>query len=116
MSARELNLSSAAPPVAGSATTGPQTEPITPVRTPIDWRALRFADRACCCGARPAVVAIIPPGPGRSHPTDLLLCGHHYRAGQMALAIAGAAVFTVAGASVAAGDLWKVGADPDRGT
>jgi hypothetical protein len=34
----------------------------------------------------------------------------------MALAIAGAAVFTVAGASVAAGDLWKAGADPDRGT
>jgi hypothetical protein len=116
MSARELHLSSAASPVARSEATGCTTEPLTPVRTPIDWRALRFADRACCCGARPAVVAVLPTGPGRSHPTDLLLCGHHYRAGQMALAIAGAAVFTVAGASVAAGDLWKVGADPDRET
>jgi hypothetical protein len=116
MSAKELHLSSAAPPVAGPETAGATTELVTPARTPIDWRALRFADLACCCRARPAVVAIIPPAPGRSHPTDLLLCGHHYRAGQKALAAAGAAVFTVAGASVAAGDLWKVGADPARET
>lgn len=116
MSAKELHLSSAAPPVAGSETAGTTTEPVTAVRTPIDWRALRFADRACCCRARPAVVAVFPPGPSRSHPIDLLLCGHHYRASQRALTMAGAAVFTVAGASLTAGDLWKVGADPDRET
>jgi hypothetical protein len=59
----------------------------------IDWRALRTASRACCCPARPVVVAVMPPAPGRSHPTDLLLCAHHYRASRAALDAAGAAVF-----------------------
>jgi hypothetical protein len=38
------------------------------------------------------VVAIIPPGLGRPHPADLLLCGHHYRVSQRALTAAGAMV------------------------
>ena len=53
---------------------------------------LAAAGRACCCPARPLVVAVIPPGAGLPHPTDLLLCGHHYRAGRDALRAAGAAV------------------------
>ncbi|HEY5354816.1 MAG TPA: hypothetical protein VIK57_20415 [Streptosporangiaceae bacterium] len=105
MTASDLHLSPAAPPVAG-----PETTPAAP----IDWRALRFADRACCCAARPATVVIMSPAPGRSHPTDLLLCGHHYRASQMALAVAGTAVFTVAGDPVTSADLWKVGAGSNR--
>ncbi len=109
MSASDPHLSSAAPRMARSEAT-----PATPVRGPIDWRALRFADRACCCEARPAVVVIMPPVAGRLHPTELLLCGHHYRASQMALAMSGATIFTVAGAALSSGDLWTVGAGSDR--
>jgi hypothetical protein len=57
------------------------------------WRALRTASRACCCPARPVVVAVMAPAPGRDHPTDLLLCGHHYRASRLPLLAAGAAVY-----------------------
>jgi hypothetical protein len=63
----------------------------------IDWRTLRTATRACCCPAKPAVVAVLPPAAGRGHPTDLLLCGHHYRASQLALLAADAAVFDAQG-------------------
>jgi hypothetical protein len=107
MSASDPNLSTAALEAARS-----ETEPITPARAPIDWRALRFADRSCCCAARPAVAIIMPAPPGRTRPTDLLLCGHHYRASQTSLAGTCAAVFTVAGAAVTADDLWTVGANP----
>ena len=109
MSASDLHVRATAPDAARSA-----TKPLTAARTPIDWRALRLADHACCCGARPAVAVVMPPAAGRPHQTDLLLCGHHYRQSQMALAQAGAAVFTMSGAAVTAGDCWKVGSDPDR--
>jgi hypothetical protein len=61
------------------------------------------ADRACCCPARPVVTVIMPPAPGRPHPVDLLLCGHHFRASQAALTAAGAAVYDDTGALVAGG-------------
>jgi hypothetical protein len=48
------------------------------------------AGRACCCPARPLVVAVIPPAAGRPHPADQL-CGHHHRACRNALQAAGAA-------------------------
>jgi hypothetical protein len=111
MTASDLHLSPAAPPVARSETTPPE-----PGCGAIDWRALRFAAHACCCAAGPAAVVIMPPAPGRTRPTDLLLCGHHYRATQIALAKAGGAFFTVEGDPVAAGDLWKVGAGSNRET
>jgi hypothetical protein len=69
-------------------------------RNAIDWRALKNADRACCCAARPVVVAVLPPAPGRDHPTDLLLCGHHYQVSRLALAAADAAVLTESGRPV----------------
>jgi hypothetical protein len=47
---------------------------------------------ACCCAARPAVRVIMPPGPSRAHPTELLLCGHHYRLSRRVLAYAGAVI------------------------
>jgi len=61
------------------------------------------ADRACCCPARPVVTVIMPPAPGRPHPVDLLLCGHHFRVSQAALTAAGAAVYDDTGALVAGG-------------
>ncbi|HTP17556.1 MAG TPA: hypothetical protein VMK13_17200 [Streptosporangiaceae bacterium] len=81
---------------AGHATKRSERDP-QPARPVIDWRALSTADRSCCCPARPAVVAIMPPVPGRDHPTDLLLCGHHYQVSRSALAAAGAAVLDVGG-------------------
>jgi hypothetical protein len=64
----------------------------------VNWRAsLRRADRACCCPARPSVVVIMPPTADRGRPADLLLCGHHFRVHEYALARAGAAVFDVNG-------------------
>ncbi len=49
-------------------------------------------DQACCCVARAVVRVIMPPAPGRPHETELLLCGHHYRASRHALAAAHARV------------------------
>jgi hypothetical protein len=69
----------------------------------IDWRAARRAPRACCCPARPVVIAVIPPGPGRPHAADLLLCGHHYRVSRRALATVDATVIDLDGAPVAEG-------------
>jgi hypothetical protein len=51
------------------------------------------ADRACCCPARPAVRVVMPASPARAHETELLLCGHHFRASREALSAAGAAVY-----------------------
>jgi hypothetical protein len=62
-----------------------------------------MADRACCCPARPVVTVIMPPAPGRPHPVDLLLCGHHFRISQAALTAAGAAVYDDTGALIAGG-------------
>jgi hypothetical protein len=45
---------------------------------------------ACCCPARAMVQAVMPPTAARPHETELLLCGHHYRASRTALAAAGA--------------------------
>jgi hypothetical protein len=66
----------------------------------IDWRGLRRADRACCCPARPVVIAIMPPGADRPHQTELLLCGHHYRVSRKALSAAGATIRGIKGAAI----------------
>jgi hypothetical protein len=44
------------------------------------------------------VKVVIPPAPGRPHSADLLLCGHHYRESQAALAAIGAVVLDRTGA------------------
>ncbi|MFI5064227.1 MAG: hypothetical protein ACHP9Z_09650, partial [Streptosporangiales bacterium] len=54
----------------------------------------------------------------RPHPTDLLLCGHHYRASRHALEAAGAGIFSLDGASLTA-DIWLLApaaGDPAPGT
>jgi uncharacterized Zn-binding protein involved in type VI secretion len=66
----------------------------------VDLRAARRAGRSCCCPARPAVIAVMPPAPGRPHQTDLLLCGHHYRVCRQALAASGATVVDIDGIPV----------------
>ena len=66
-------------------------------------RPLTVADRSCCCPARPAVTVIMPPAPGRLHPVDLLLCGHHYQAGRAALRAAGATVYDEGGVPIMTG-------------
>jgi hypothetical protein len=66
----------------------------------VDWRAVGLANRACCCSSRPAVIAVMPPSPGRPHCTELLLCGHHYRRSRSALAAAGATVLDPSGRPV----------------
>jgi hypothetical protein len=38
------------------------------------------------------VKVMMPPTPGRAHPIDLWLCGHHYRASLASLLAAGATV------------------------
>jgi hypothetical protein len=60
-------------------------------------QARRYADRACCCPAAPAVIVIMPPTPSRRSETDILLCGHHYRASKAALATNGAKVLDING-------------------
>lgn len=104
MSANDLHLRATATPLPA-----PTRKPSTPAIGLIDWHGLKIADRACCCPARPAVIVVMPPGADRSHPTDLLLCGHHYRESGQALAKAGAAVFSLSGAAVTSDDHWLVG-------
>jgi hypothetical protein len=48
---------------------------------------------------------VMPPTPERTHPTDLLLCGHHYRASRKSLAAVGATVLDLNGVPVA-DDAW----------
>ncbi|MGO9080150.1 MAG: hypothetical protein ACLQDY_14070 [Streptosporangiaceae bacterium] len=71
----------------------------------IDWRAVRTADRSCCCAAKPAYIAVLPPAEGREHATELLLCGHHCRASRAALAETGAVVLDERGVPVTVADL-----------
>jgi hypothetical protein len=55
-------------------------------------RVLDRADRACCCTAKPAVIAIMPPSPTRQKRVELLFCMHHYRASGVGLGEAGALI------------------------
>jgi hypothetical protein len=48
--------------------------------------------QACCCVARAVVRVVMPPTAARPHETELLMCGHHYRASRASLAAAHAAV------------------------
>jgi hypothetical protein len=65
--------------------------------------AARHSDRACCCAALPAVIAVLPPSTGRPTATDLLLCGHHYRASLSALAEREVTILDIGGHPLTAG-------------
>ena len=51
-----------------------------------------LSGQACCCVAQAVVRVVMPPTAARTHETELLLCGHHYRVARAALAAAHAAV------------------------
>jgi len=69
------------------------------------------ASSACCCAARAAVRVTMPPVQSRPHPTELLLCAHHYRVSRRALASAGAVVRELPGTP---GDITSwTGIEPD---
>ena len=46
----------------------------------------------------------MPPAASRPQPTDLLLCGHHYRVSRQALAAAGATILHMNGMPGTDGD------------
>jgi hypothetical protein len=50
------------------------------------------SDRACCCPAKAVVQVVLPPTATRPDATDLMLCGHHYRASRRELTAAHAVV------------------------
>jgi len=54
--------------------------------------SLALTGPACCCPAIPVVRVVMPPTLARPHPTDLLLCGHHYRVSRQRLAALNATV------------------------
>ncbi len=54
---------------------------------------------ACCCPAKPVVQVVMAPTASRPEPTELLLCGHHYRVSREALAAANATVTELPGIS-----------------
>src|SRR5690349_13144472 len=64
-------------------------------------------DQACCCVARAVVRVVMPPAPGRPRETELLLCGHHYRVSQAALAAAAARVEELPGSRGDAGTWFR---------
>jgi hypothetical protein len=75
----------------------------------VNWRAARRAPRACCCPAKPVIIAVVPPSKGRLKAVDVLLCAHHYRRSRAALAAAGAALLHISGLPVSAGawpEIW----------
>ena len=74
----------------------PRAEPPTQPRT-----AIRAQERSCCCSAPPRFRVVVPAGADRARPTDLLLCGHHYRASKDALERLHVAVFDQDGALIA---------------
>jgi hypothetical protein len=106
MSAKFLHPSDTAPETAQAEVLHSDGGTQPPGAHAIDWRSARLAGRACCCSAKPTIIAVMPPAASRPHPTDLLLCGHHYRASRHALDLAGATVLDLDG-QPAAGDLWS---------
>jgi hypothetical protein len=113
MTAKFLYPSGTDPKTAQPGVPHSEGSPQPPAAHAIDWRKARLAGRACCCPAKPAVIAVMPATATRPYPTDLLLCGHHYRASRHALDLAGARVLDLAGRPVT-GDLWSARAGARR--
>ena len=74
--------------------TDPSSERATGV---IDWPAVRRANRSCCCVARPSVVIVLQPTQDRPHPTEVLLCGHHFEHSRSSLLASRALAFSLDG-------------------
>lgn len=65
-----------------------------------------------CCASRPAFRVVVPPSACRPHPSELLLCGHHYRVSRESLARIGAAAYDALGRLVASGGSVHVAHQP----
>jgi hypothetical protein len=63
----------------------------------IDWTAVARASQSCCCVARPSVVIVLQPTHDRPHPTEVLLCGHHFARSRPTLLASRALAFTLDG-------------------
>lgn len=63
----------------------------------IDWPAVRRANQSCCCIARPSVVVVLQPTHDRPHPTEVLLCGHHFERSRPTLLASRALAFSLDG-------------------
>lgn len=63
----------------------------------IDWPAVGQANRSCCCVARPSVVVVLQPTHDRPHPTEVLLCGHHFELSRSTLLASRALAFNLEG-------------------
>ena len=63
----------------------------------IDWPAVRQANRSCCCIARPSIVIVLQPTQDRPHPTEVLLCGHHFDHSRSTLLASRALAFSLEG-------------------
>lgn len=87
-----MNTSFTHPP-AGTNDVAPKPWP----GAPADPSATGQSARACCCPAQAMVQVVLPPTGTRPDATDLLLCGHHYRAYRRALAAAHAVVHELPG-------------------
>lgn len=74
--------------------TVPSSERATGV---VDWPAVRRANQACCCIARPSVVVVLQPTQDRPHPTEVLLCGHHFEHSRSTLVASRALAFSLDG-------------------
>jgi len=86
------------------AATAATERPVTSESGAVPPTSRRHADRACCCLAQPAVIAVMPPRGERQAETDLLLCGHHYRFSKAALAAADARILDMTGHLLERGD------------
>jgi hypothetical protein len=64
---------------------------------PLVWTPPAETDKACCCPARPVVSVVLPATAQRPHPTELLLCAHHYRVSRKKLDTLGASVHQLPG-------------------
>jgi hypothetical protein len=87
------------------ATTAAAERPVPPEPADAYPMTRRYSDRACCCAAEPAVIAVMPPRGARQGATELLLCWHHYRASKAGLAAAGATTLDMRGRQLD-GDDW----------
>jgi hypothetical protein len=65
------------------------------------WDAVGPTEEACCCPAKPAYQAVLPPADGRAEPVELLLCAHHYRVSRLELGRIGGAIYDSSGRAVA---------------
>lgn len=63
----------------------------------IDWPAVGQANRSCCCIARPSAVVVLQPTHDRPHPTEVLLCGHHFERSRSTLLVSRALAFSLDG-------------------